>query len=113
MSRLSAFRFCGVGLRRQRRELDRPLLAAIGNLQELKLGQRPVKRLKLGSHLRADLLDELARVKRLRQRRVVLGPALLEILGKVLVGLRHRSAPSTQISLQRSWSRNASQVAIS
>ena len=46
------------------------------------------------------------RVQGLAERGVVLGPAASKSAGRSSSGLRHLSAPTTQISLQRSLSRS-------
>jgi hypothetical protein len=83
----------------------------VGDLQPVQSRQRGVQLIQRGNHLGAQLVDEDAWVQRFAQLSVVLVAALVEVGWQVLLGLRQESAPTTQISLQRSCSRSAWKVA--
>ena len=68
-------------------ELDRALLAPVGDLQPRQFRQRRVQRGELVGHLAAQLVDERGRIQRLAQRGVVRDPVRLEVDRQVLVGV--------------------------
>ena len=68
-------------------EFDRPLLAAVADVQPRQLRQRQLQGVQFGAHFVSELVDELARIDRFAQRRVVLDPAAVEVGGQVFVGV--------------------------